>query len=189
MDNARIQRLRDRFNTIALVLPGQWIGLMTVFWMRFFPPLRPFNFTTSAPAILPFVICLLLSLLPFVLPKAYFRPRAFERGKFYPRLGIRWFRYFAPDGEFINQRLRRIDPSYQVVYNRAALRSHIQGTYSNERWHSAFFLSGLFTQIFAVMTGQYIWAVWLTITNIAFNLYPVMHQRYKRARLRNLEDL
>lgn len=188
MTNAEVERLRDRYNTIALILPGQWLGLMAVFWMRFFPPLRPFNFIIPAPETLSFVICLGLSLLPFVLPQTYFRPKAFERGKFYPRLGIRWFRYLAPDGEFINRRLRRIDPSYQVVYNIATLRSHIQGTYSNERWHSAFFLGGLFTQIFALLTGQYIWALVLTITNIVFNLYPVMHQRYKRARLRNLED-
>jgi hypothetical protein len=187
MADTEIQRLRDRFNTIALVLPGQWLGLMTVFWMRFLPALRPIDFTVPSPAVLPFVICLVISLLPFVLPKGYFRPRAFERGKFYPRLGIRWFRYFAPDGEFINQHLRRIDPSYQVVYNRAALRSHIQGTYSNERWHSAFFLAGLFTQIFALITGQYAWVALLTIFNFAFNLYPVMHQRYKRARLRNFK--
>ncbi len=187
MTDTDVQRLRDRLNTIALVLPGQWLGLMTIFWMRFFPPLRPFNFTIPVPATLPFLICIGLSLLPFVLPKAYFRPKSFERGKFYPRLGIRWFRYLAPDGEFINRRLRRIDPSYQVILNRAALRNHIQGTYSNERWHSAFFLAGLFTQIFALITGQYVWAILLTITNITFNLYPAMHQRYKRARLRNFE--
>lgn len=31
-------------------------------------------------------------------------------------------------------------------------------------------------------TRQFGWAIAVTVFNAAFNLYPVMHQRYKRAR-------
>jgi hypothetical protein len=173
---------------MALLLPGQWFGLMVIFWMRYFPPLRPFNFSTPAPSPLSLVICLAVCFVPFLLPPAYFRPRRFERGHFYLRLGIRLFRYLAPDGDFIMQRLRRIDPSYRIISNRATLQMHIRGTYMNERWHLALFLSGLFTQAFALISAQFVWATVLTVTNIVFNLYPVMHQRYKRARLRSIEE-
>jgi hypothetical protein len=180
------ERRHDRWNTLALLIPGQWLSLMAIFWGRFFPPLRPFDFTARPPSAASVAICCAVSCLPFFLPRGYFRPRAFERGRFYPRLGLRLFRYVAPDGDFINRRLRRTDPSYRVVRNRGALREHIAGTYSNERWHLAFFLAGTFTALFAARIGEPVFAALLAILNVAFNLYPVLHQRYKRARLRTV---
>ncbi len=180
------ERQRDRWNTLALLIPGQWFSLMAIFWGRFFPPLRPFAFTAAPPSAISVAICCALCCLPFFLPRGYFRPRDLERGRFYPLLGLRLFRHLAPDGDFIKSRLRRTDPSYQVVRNRAALREHIAGTYSNERWHLAFFLAGSFTVIFAASIGEAAFAALIAVFNVAFNLYPVFHQRYKRARLRRL---
>jgi hypothetical protein len=59
------------------------------------------------------------------------------------------------------------------------------GTIINERWHTAWLLLGLVTAGSAIATGQYGWAATVTVFNAAFNLYPVFHQRYKRARLRS----
>jgi hypothetical protein len=184
MADADLQRLRNRLNTLVLFLPGQWFGIMAFFWLRYVPAFRPFAFQATAPhpAILAFGVALFLA--PFFLPQGWFRPRWFERGAFYPRLGVRLFRYLAPDGDLIQRRLRRVQPSYRVVSNRAALQEHIRATYSNERWHLAFLLLGLFTQAVAAASGQWGWFVFLTLSNTAFNLYPVLHQRYKRARLR-----
>lgn len=111
-------------------------------------------------------------------------PRAFERGAFYPALGIRLFRLLAPDGDLINRRLRRFDANYRAIADRSALRAHIIGTYSNERAHLSLFLVGLFTAGFAVATGDWLPAGLVSIGNVLFNLYPAMHQRYKRARIR-----
>jgi hypothetical protein len=179
---AHIRKLRDRLNLTVLFLPGQWLSLMVVFWMRFVPCMRPFAFHTPAPALAPVAACLLLCLLPLALPRAWFRTRAFERGSLYPALGLRLFRFVAPDGDFVNSRLRRIDPSYRGVATRAALIDHLSGTLTNERSHLVLFLLGTFTQAFAFFTGEVAWAAVLAVFNLAFNLYPVMHQRYKRAR-------
>ena len=178
------ERLRHRLNTLSLLLPGQFFGLMAVFWLRFLPPFRPYDFHTPPPRPLVLVAAMLLCLVPFLLPARYFRPRAFERGRFYPRLGVRAFRYLAPDGDWVGRRVRRLDPAFRVVRSRADVRAHIAGTYANERWHLAFLIGGLFTQAFAVASGQLGWALLLTLANAAFNLYPVLHQRYKRARAR-----
>jgi hypothetical protein len=178
------ERRRQRLNTLCLVVPGQFLPLMAVFWMRFLPPFRPYDLHTPPPRPLLLVLAVAASVLPFLLPVRLFRPRAFERGRFYQRLGLRAFRYLAPDGDWVMRRVRRIDPSYRAVRNRTDLRAHIAATYANERWHLAFFIGGLFTQVFAIFSGQIGWAVLLTLTNVAFNLYPVLHQRYKRARAR-----
>jgi hypothetical protein len=159
---------------------------MAVFWLRFLPPLRPFDFHSPAPPVWALAILIGLSIVPSLLPPRYFRPKPFERGRFYPLLGIRLFRHLAPDGDAINRRVRAIDPLYRVIRDRVALREHLDGTYANERWHLSFFIVGTFTQVFAAMSGQFVWATLLTITNTCFNLYPVMHQRYKRARARRV---
>ena len=88
------------------------------------------------------------------------------------------------DGDSINRRLRRLDPSYRVVRDRRTRAEHIAGSIVNERWHTSWLVLGLVTMGSAVATRQYGWALLVTVTNVVFNLYPVFHQRYKRARLR-----
>jgi hypothetical protein len=178
------ERLRHRLNTLCLLLPGQFFGVMAVFWLRFLPPFRPYDFHTPPPQPLLLVLALLASVVPFLLPVRFFRPRAFEDRRFYQRLGLRAFRYLAPDGDWVTRRVRRLEPNYQVVNNRADVRAHIARSYEGERWHLAFFVGGLFTQVFAVASGLMGWAFLLTLMNVVFNLYPVLHQRYKRARAR-----
>ncbi len=178
------ERLRHRLNTLCLTLPGQFFGLMAAFWLRFLPPFRPFDFHTPPPRPMLLAFAVLACVLPFVLPTPFFRLRAFERARLYRGLGLHAFRYLAPDGDWVTRRVRRLDPTYRVLRNRADLREHIARTYANERWHLAFLLAGLLTAGFAVTSGQNGWAALLTVTNVAFNLYPVLHQRYKRVRAR-----
>ena len=47
---------------------------------------------------------------------------------------------------------------------------------------------GLFTAVYAARIGWYRWALFLTLGNAVFNLYPVMLQRYNRARIRIIPD-
>jgi hypothetical protein len=184
MNKTRVESWRNRLNQMILVLPGQWFGLMVIYWARFYPAFKPLGFNHAFPPPLAFFAGCLLSCLPFLLPQSYFIPRGFECGRLYPALGVRWFRFLATDGILANRVLKRIDPNYRVVHDRATLRAHIQGTYPNERWHSAFFIAGTLTAAHAAWTKQYVFCALIGVTNIAFNLYPVFHQRYKRARAR-----
>ena len=176
--------MRNRLNTLVLVLPGQFLTVVTFYWMRFLPPLRPFEFHVPAPPAWALLAAVALVALPRFLPAAYFVPRSFERGGFYRALGLRWFRAIAPDGDWINSRLRRLDPSYRVVRDQRTRAEHIAGSIVNERWHTAWLLLGIITAGSAAATRQYGWALTVTALNVVFNLYPVLHQRYKRARLR-----
>lgn len=181
-----LERRRAWLNTAVLVLPGQWFCLMAYYWLRFCPPLRPFDFEVPFPSAYAFLLGCAASCFPYFLPRAYFTPRRFEFGGFYRGLGLRWFRYLAPDGELINRLLRRIQPSYRVVYDRVSLRKHLDGTYPNERWHLAFFVAGTLTVSHAFHTDQYVVGSLILVTNVIFNLFPVLHQRYKRVRARRL---
>ncbi len=184
---ADVERLRARLNTLVLVVPGQFLPLVAVYWLRFVPAFRPFAFDVPAPRPEVFLACAAALVGPFLLPRGWFRPRRFERGGLYPALGLRLFRALATDGDWINGRLRRLDPAYRVVRDRRTRDEHVGGSIRNERWHTAWLLLGLVTAASAVSTRQYGWAMAVTLFNAAFNLYPVMHQRYKRARLRPSE--
>ena len=179
-----VERLRNRLNTLVLLVPGQFVPLVAAYWLRFVPAFRPFAFEVPAPPPWLLLTCAGVMLLPALLPRGYFRPRRFERGSFYPALGLRAFRAVATDGDWINRRLRRLDPSYRVVRDRRTRAEHVAGSITNERWHTAWLLLGLVSTASAVATGQRGWAIAISAFNVAFNLYPVFHQRYKRARLR-----
>jgi hypothetical protein len=179
-----VERLRRRLNTLILVLPGQWLPVTAAYWMRFLEPFRPHTLAVPGGCGLAFVSGLVLFLVPFLLPGGWFRPRAFERGRLYPALGLRLFRFLATDGDWVLSRLRRRDAGYRIVRDRASRAEHVAGSIANERWHSAWFLFGVVTQTFAFGTGAYGWAIAMTLLNVVFNLAPVLHQRYKRARLR-----
>jgi hypothetical protein len=184
MPSPALDTRRNRLNALALLLPGQWLALMAVFWMRFVPALRPFDFSVEPPPAAATLTAVACCLAPFVLPRAYFTPRRFERGALYRRMGVPLFRALAPDGDLVNRRLRRIEAGYRAVAGRRALADHLEGSIRNERWHLSLFVAGLLTQIFAGLSGQWGWAVVLTTGNLLFNAYPVLHQRYKRARAR-----
>lgn len=177
-----IQRRRDWLNAAVLLLPGQWFGLMAYYWLRFYPPLKPFDFGIPFPPAVVFLAGCAASCFTCFLPRSYFVPRKFESRRFYRTLGLRWFRYFATDGELVNRVLRRTQQSYRVVRDRVSLQTHLDGTYSNERWHLGFFVAGTLTVTHAFYTDQYIVGSLILVTNTIFNLFPVLHQRYKRVR-------
>src|SRR4051812_43469264 len=116
-----VARLRNRLNMLVLILPGQFLSLVAMYWLRFVPAFRPFAFDVPAPAPWVLLTCAAVTVLPRFLPRSYFRPRPFERGGLYPALGVRAFRAIATDGDWINRRLRRLDPGYRLVRDRRTL--------------------------------------------------------------------
>jgi polyferredoxin len=180
-----VQRVRQRWNNAVLAIAAAlWFIPMVQFWMRFFPPLRPFAFDAPAPSWTALLFGTAACLTPFLLPRSYFRPRRFERPQRYRALGIRVFRYLAPDGDWVNGRVRRVDPGYRVIRTRNDVAAHIRGSNMGERMHLSLLIAGLITAWFSTVLLEPWFAAWITIGNVIFNLGPILHQRFKRARLR-----
>lgn len=173
-------RLRRRLNFWILLIPQQWISLVMIYWMRRL--MRPDDLVWGLPPALVLALAAIACALPAMLPPSYFRPRGFERGSLYPRLGLRLFRWVAPDGDWVNGRLRRLDPFYRVVGNAETRAAHLASSITNERWHLSWFIFGVVAQAAALSRGEVVWATLLALFNVAFNLFPVLHQRHVRAR-------
>ena len=52
-----------------------------------------------------------------------------------------------------------------------------------ERYHLVFLLIGFFSAVHALRIGWPGWALLLTASNVVFNVYPILLQRYNRLRV------
>lgn len=168
-----------------------WLAPMVLFWGMVFGPLRPVharrvNLTPSMPI---FFLCCGASLLPRALPRSYFHDHNVERSRrLYERLGVRIFKKFVLNGDAVNRWARRHNPCYRVVPRRADLDYFAEQTRSVEQSHLVLFTITLFSAFYAARIGWHGWAICLTIGNVVCNIYPVLLQRYNRARITLIDD-
>ncbi len=114
----------------------------------------------------------------------YFNVRAFERdGRFYERLGIRWFKRFATQGDYWNARRRRSDPSFRNVRDVSSALTWEARTRSSELTHLASLAVGLAVLIWLYLRDRYAWLVPMLLVLLIWDVYPIMLQRYNRARI------
>jgi len=170
-----IERRRQQLNAIPLAI-GVGLGLapIALFWMRFFPPLRPFDFTSPAPD----WYWIGLIFVPYFVSMGRARELRLP--------GMDLFHRAAPDGVWINARLRAIDPNYRVVRKRAELQAQLQSSLTGERAHWMFLILSALTALFALQLGERWMAALLLAGNVVYNVYPILHQRNKRARITSI---
>jgi Glycosyl-4,4'-diaponeurosporenoate acyltransferase len=176
---------RGNFVVVA-AMSAFWLSPVAQFWGAAFGPLRPFSYAppTVEPSLLWVLVGLAACWVPFLLPAGYYQTGQTDRAlRRYELLGIRQFKALATNGDVINRMARRREPAYRKIRGAEAVRAFGADTLTGERMHLVLLLIGLGTALFAARIGWYGWAVGLTVTNIIFNLYPVLLQRYNRARL------
>jgi hypothetical protein len=127
------------------------------------------------------------SLVAGSLPERYYRVKPFESsGLVYERVGIRFFKRFVPGGDYINRIIRRSVPGYRVVYDEASVAEFEARTRLAERCHIIGIVLALPSVAYALILGWDGFALWLLLPNIPLHFYPVMLQRYTRARIQRV---
>lgn len=122
-----------------------------------------------------------------LLPERYYRIKPFElSGRVYERLGIRFFKRFVPNGEYINRIIRRSEPGYRVICDENSIVKFEAETRLAERCHIVSLLLMLPSAAYALMLGWNNFALWILLPNIPLHLYPVLLQRYTRARIQKV---
>ena len=113
----------------------------------------------------------------------YFRLRPFETdGRVYALFGVHRFRYVVSNGDLAVRLMRWIDPNLARL-GRPTLAQHELRRRLSEQLHWGYLLGSIPTMMWAVLVGQPWFAVYLLVGNIVFNLYPILLQRYTRAKL------
>jgi hypothetical protein len=163
-----------------------WIAPLLHFWVLVSGLLRSWD---GAPANVgkhwPLIIgTWVASLALWRLPASWYATRDFEqRGRIYEYVGVRLFRRFVPNGDLVNHRRRREDSSFRVIGNYPTAVQYLQRTISGERFHIVLLCFGGGSAFLAWSIGWRGWATYLATANIFMNLYPILLQRYTRARI------
>jgi hypothetical protein len=97
-------------------------------------------------------------------------------------LGVGYFRMLVPHGDGINWLVRRSQPGYRVVRDRLTLADYEARTRGAEAFHLGRLLMAP-AAVYATFAGWSRMALWLTLPSIPLHLYPVLLQRYTRARM------
>ncbi len=167
-------------------MAGGWLGPLLMFWLYVWGPLRPFAYPSGdlMPQAWFVVVIITCVALWWLLPPGYFRVHRFERtGQLYTALGVLQFRRFVPDGDLANRWERRKDPDYRIIRNRGTAAAFVVRTEKSERGHIVLLALGVASAAFAWSLEWHGWAVYLSVGNVAVNLYPILLQRYTRSRL------
>ncbi len=110
---------------------------------------------------------------------AYYRSKPFERhGRLYTWLGVLVFKRLMHSSV-----CRRLFPTFRFKSSRRMLVPLEQALHGAETGHTIVFGIVLLLSVYALMRGWCTTAGWLLVFNMLINGYPVMLQRYNRARL------
>lgn len=120
------------------------------------------------------------------LKELYFAPKRWEMsGKLYEFFGIRFYKKWVPTGGEVQ--VRRSGEKYLKGRNMAAVLVFEQLTRKNEAAHVFLFL--VYTGLGLLMSLLHVGFVLLfLILNILVNVYPIMLQRYNRARIYRMQQ-
>lgn len=117
-------------------------------------------------------------------PRRYFEVHRWERGgRVYITLGVRFFGLLVPNGGGINRIVRPFQPDYRVVRSRGSIADLETRTRGAELFHMAILITILPSAIYAILLGWAAYGVMLTLPNIPLHVYPILLQRYTRARI------
>jgi hypothetical protein len=187
-DPAEATEYAKRLNIVPIALFCVWLGSTVMFWLQAFGPLRSFN--RASPDEAPFwwlVGSLFTSYAISFLPLSWYSVHRFEaNGRFYEGLGVKAIRALVSNGDLINRFVRRRFPGYRVYAFAKRIDKVTKDGRSNELSHLISFGGGLVVPVYAWRIGWTDWAVWLTLANLLVNLYPVLVQRYTRARIEKI---
>jgi len=120
----------------------------------------------------------------------YFTVYPFERdGRFYKRLGVTHFKRFASSGDFWNRKRRHTHPEFKIVKNYASAIDWDERTKFNELAHLFNLLFSIIMLVWLYVQGRHRFIIPIILLTILLNVYPILLQRYNRARIQRIRLL
>jgi hypothetical protein len=165
---------------LTFFVAAVWVLPQVIFWFQAWDKRHP-------EVTMAFLAAGLFAFVAAALPEGYYRPRRLEAsGRLYERLGIRLFRHFVMNGDDMNTEIRRIYPTYRVIGGPREMRRLEAQTRLNERAHMFAFWAGLPAVVYAAVLGWTGFALFLGGATAVANVYPILLQRYTRARIHGI---
>lgn len=134
------------------------------------------------------LIFFIISFLTIFLPRSFFN--IFQLGtnsSVYKKTGVIFINKFTQNGDIINRIIRKKYPGYKLVSKKnSSIKKLFNQTYMFEKFHFLMFSFFLLISFFAVFIHLYGWAIFIIITNLIYNVYPILLQQYIRLRIETI---
>lgn len=126
-----------------------------------------------------------LSIIPVVLPASLLHKLQIANSPgTYQKLGIGLVQALSQNGQFINSMIRKKHQGYRMVrFHRRSIESLLQQTYVFEKFHLVCFIFFSLSCLYAIRQGLHLWAISIAVTNLFYNIYPILLQQYIRTKL------
>jgi hypothetical protein len=129
-------------------------------------------------------ILILLSFLSLLIPAKVLQLS--RNPKFYEVLGVKFIRKLVQNGEYANRFIRKNNPQYKLIKDKAHAAAYMRTTIIYERYHFLCFTFFLLSAIYAIITMHYAFFSIIMFANIIYNISPILLQQYNRARVLKL---
>jgi Glycosyl-4,4'-diaponeurosporenoate acyltransferase len=146
-------------------------------------PISVFCFTLMG--LQTFYTILAISIVPVFFKKSFLdKLQIGKTTAVYKKLGVHHINTVAQNGVLINKLVKNKYPQYKAVTSKqASINRLIAQTYVFEKFHWVCFLFFSLATIYAISTGHWYWVFIISLTNIAYNVYPNLLQQYIRLKL------
>lgn len=102
---------------------------------------------------------------------------------FYARTGVKFVRKFVQNGDYINRFIRKRNPTHGAIKNKENAVAYLKTTAVAEVYHLFCLVFFTLTISYTLMLGHYLIAAITALTNVLYNIYPILLQQYNRARI------
>jgi hypothetical protein len=104
----------------------------------------------------------------------------------YEWIGVRAMRWLVQDGMLVRRVNQRLGKNHKAIPNRQAALKYLNKIAMQERYHYCCFVFFSLSSVSAILTGKIGLALLMAISNIVYNVYPILLQQYNRLRIRKL---
>ncbi|RFZ85863.1 hypothetical protein DYU05_09815 [Mucilaginibacter terrenus] len=110
-----------------------------------------------------------------------------SRTRFYESLGVKTIRKLVQNGDLVNRLIRKKNPNYKVVKDRAAAVKYLRSVTMYERFHFFFFIYFLLVAGYAISLYRHQLAAIILVMNIIYNVCPMLLHQYNKLRISRLK--
>ncbi|WP_221391941.1 hypothetical protein [Dyadobacter sp. NIV53] len=130
----------------------------------------------------PLYVIISLSVLVYLFPGRWFSAFTLSnKRRTYERLGVRFILWFVQNGTFV-ARVRR-NRTEALISNRKSASTYLTTIAMQERYHYCCFVFFLLSTGSAFLIGKITLALLILLSNLVYNVCPILLQQYNRLRI------
>ena len=132
-------------------------------------------------------VIIILSILFSIIPGKWLSALTLSSNrKTYERIGVRIVLWFVQNGTFVNRIQRKPASQKGLITNRRSALVYLKTIDMQERYHYCCFVFFTLSAFSALSFAKTEFALFISLSNIIYNVYPILVQQYNRLRINSV---